>query len=115
MLPQPTIKLTPEQIASYNENGFLSLPAITTHEEVEKLRQIYDRLFATKAGREKGDHFDLGGTDEDNKEAVLPQILGPSQYAPELLQTLLRANAIAIAHQLGGPDCDHQVNTRAYG
>jgi ectoine hydroxylase-related dioxygenase (phytanoyl-CoA dioxygenase family) len=114
MLPAPTIKLTAEQIASYNANGYLSLPAITTGEEVERLRRIYDRLFATKAGREKGDHFDLGGTDEENKEAVLPQILGPSQYAPELLETQLRANAIAIAHQLGGPGCevvfDHAIN-----
>jgi ectoine hydroxylase-related dioxygenase (phytanoyl-CoA dioxygenase family) len=114
MLPEPTIHLTPEQIASYHENGYLSLPAITTQEEVAKLRAIYDRLFDTKAGHERGDHFDLGGTDEEGKAAVLPQILGPSKYAPELLETQLRANANSIARQLGGPDCeivfDHAIN-----
>jgi hypothetical protein len=117
-MPKPTITLTAEQIKSYRDNGYLSLPALTTPEEVVKLREIYDRLFASKAGREEGNHFDLGGTDEDNKEAALPQILGPSRYAPELLDTLLRANAAAVAMQLGGPECtigfDHAINKPAH-
>ena len=101
---QPTITLTDEQIAFYHREGYLALPAITTREEVERLREIYDRLFATRAGREEGNQFDLGGTDEEGVTATLPQILGPSQYAPELKDTLLRANALAIAKQLLGPE-----------
>jgi ectoine hydroxylase-related dioxygenase (phytanoyl-CoA dioxygenase family) len=100
---QPTVTLTPDQIHSFQENGFLAIDAITTQGEVVKLREAYDRLFENKAGREVGDQFDLAGTDEEGREARLPQILNPSKYAPELVDTLYRANARAIAEQLLGP------------
>ena len=45
MTLQPTITLTEEQIAFYHENGFLAIDSITTPEEVERLRGVYDRLF----------------------------------------------------------------------
>src|SRR5579871_36917 len=96
----PTVTLTPEQIAFYHREGYLALEAITTQEEVAWLREVYGRLFAGRAGREFGDQFDLGGTDEDDAPAVLPQILNPAKYAPELQQGLYRVNAIAIARQL---------------
>src|SRR5688500_3281178 len=99
-MPAATIKLTPEQISFYRENGYLALPPITTAEELVQLRAIYDRLFDQKVGHEEGNHFDLGGTDD--KAPVLPQILGPTKYAPELKETLLRANCDAIAAQLCG-------------
>jgi ectoine hydroxylase-related dioxygenase (phytanoyl-CoA dioxygenase family) len=41
-------------------------------------------------------------TDEDDQAPVLPQILNPSKYAPELVETIFRANAQAIARQLLG-------------
>ena len=47
----PTVVLTQEQIDFYHREGFLALQAITTLEEVEWLRGIYDRLFASNAGR----------------------------------------------------------------
>ncbi len=99
----PTMVLTPDQIKFYHCEGYLSIPALTTSEEVTRLRDIYDDLFRRRVGREEGNQFDLGGTDEENKEAVLPQILGPSRYAPALNNTLLRVNALAIAIQLLGP------------
>ena len=101
---QPTISLTPEQIAQFHRDGFLSIEAITTSEEIEQLRTVYDRLFAQQAGRESGDQFDLGGSDEEGKAAVLPQILNPSKYAPELRDTQFRVNAAHIAQQLLGPE-----------
>lgn len=99
---QPTVTLTEEQIAFYHENGFLAIPSITTQEEVERLRGVYDRLFEQKAGRAEGNQFDLAGADEEDKPAALPQILGPRQYAPELAETLYEVNARAIAAQLLG-------------
>jgi len=104
MLIQPTVTLTEEQIASYRENGFLSIDAITTPEEIERLRGVYDRLFEQKAGREDGNQFDLAGADEEGKAAALPQILNPRRYAPELAETLYEVNARAIARQLLGED-----------
>lgn len=100
----PTVTLTQEQVDFYRENGFLAVGPITTDEELERLRAIYDRLFAERAGREEGNQFDLGGTDEEDKEATLPQILDPSRYAPELREGLFRVNALAIARQLLGPE-----------
>jgi len=103
----PDYLLTDEQIAAFHENGFLAIPALTTQKEVARLREIYDRLFAQKAGRETGDQFDLAGTDEEGKEAALPQILGPSKYAPELNDFALRKNALTVARQLLGPDANY--------
>jgi ectoine hydroxylase-related dioxygenase (phytanoyl-CoA dioxygenase family) len=102
----PTVILSQQQIDSYHREGYLVLEAITTQEEVAWLRTIYDRLFAERAGRASGDQFDLAGTDAEGKEAALPQILGPSTYAPELAEGLYRVNALAIARQLLGPDAE---------
>jgi ectoine hydroxylase-related dioxygenase (phytanoyl-CoA dioxygenase family) len=99
---QPTVSLTPDQIAFYHANGFLALSVITTQDEVQWMREIYDHLFASRAGREEGNQFDLGGSDEEGKAAVLPQILNPSKYAPELKEGLFRVNAMHVAKQLLG-------------
>jgi hypothetical protein len=101
---QPTVSLTPQQIERYHADGFLALDALTTQEELRWMREVYDRIFDARAGREAGDQFDLGGADEEGKPAVLPQILMPSKYAPELRDGLFRANAEAVARQLLGPD-----------
>jgi ectoine hydroxylase-related dioxygenase (phytanoyl-CoA dioxygenase family) len=97
--------LTQEQLDFYQREGYLVLPAITTAEELARLRQIYDRLFAERAGRAEGNQFDLAGADEEDKEATLPQILGPSRYAPELNDFAFKRNAKAIAVQLLGGEC----------
>jgi ectoine hydroxylase-related dioxygenase (phytanoyl-CoA dioxygenase family) len=118
-MPSPTITLSTEQIESYHRDGYLVLPAITTPEEVAGLREIYDRLFATEAGRKEGDHLDLSSADEDGQAAVLPQILNPSKYAPELIDTIFRANAQAIARQLLGDEAeyrgDHAIRKSPHG
>jgi hypothetical protein len=68
------------------------------------MRDVYERLFAERAGREEGNQFDLAGDDAEGKEASLPQILGPSNYAPELEETVYAANTLAITKQLLGPE-----------
>lgn len=98
------LTLTEEQTLFFHLNGFLSVPTpITTDDELARMRAAYDRIFAEKAGRESGDQFDLGGADEDGKEAALPQILNPAKYAPELREGLFLDNATAIVRQLLGP------------
>ncbi len=99
----PTVALAEDQVAFYHENGYLAIPNIMPLDEVEWMRAIYDRLFEQKAGREVGDQFDLAGTDEEGKQAVLPQILGPAKYAPELKESQLWVNAEHIVRQLLGP------------
>lgn len=107
-MPDPIITLTEEQIAFYHREGYLVLPRLTTDDEIERLRHIYDRLFARRAGREEGNQFDLGGADEEGATATLPQILNPAKYAPELAETQLRVNALAVARQLLGAEADYR-------
>lgn len=101
---EPTVSLTAEQVAFFRENGYLSIPNLMPPEDVARVRDIYDRLFAERVGREVGDQFDLAGTDEEGVEAKLPQILGPSKYAPELLEGQYRVNLEHVVKQLLGPE-----------
>ena len=71
---ESTLRITDEQVAFFQENGYLSIERITTDEEVAKMRKAYDEIFSSRAGRDEGNQFDLGGTDEKGKEAALPQI-----------------------------------------
>ncbi len=106
--PDFEFDLTPEQVAFFNEEGYLAIDALTSQEEVAWLREIYDRLFEQRAGREEGAQFDLAGTDEEGKEAALPQILNPAKYAPELLDSQLLKNATKLVQQLIGSEAKAQ-------
>lgn len=99
-----TVELTDAQVAFFRENGFLSIDRITTDEEVEWLRGIYDRLFGERMGEEKGEYFDLGGPRAHQGREVLPQVLGPERKFPELNDTLYRRNALRCAAQLLGAE-----------
>lgn len=102
--------LSDAQITSFWKNGFLALEAITTAGEIEAMRAIYDDLFEQGVGRDSEDRIDLAS--QEGRE-VLPQILRPSKYVPQLAETQLRANARAIAAQLLGEDtefvADHAI------
>jgi hypothetical protein len=114
----PTVSVTPEQIAFFRREGYLAIgSSLSTPAELAAVRQTYDRLFAERAGWAEGNAFDLAGTDQG--AANLPQILGPSRYAPELRQTLYWANARHIAALLlggdGGDGGDHAICKPARG
>lgn len=76
--------LTKDQIEEFHENGFLVLRNFASVEEIQKIIPIYRKLFDNKVGREMGLQFDLGGADDNDEREVLPQILGPSTFFPEL-------------------------------
>jgi ectoine hydroxylase-related dioxygenase (phytanoyl-CoA dioxygenase family) len=98
--------LTQDEIKRFHEDGFLSIPQITTSQEVALIRDMYDGLFERRAGWDKGDFFDFAGLDDPAKTASVPQLLSPSKYAPVLKTTLFRANAQEIARQLLGPSAE---------
>ncbi|HVT10785.1 MAG TPA: phytanoyl-CoA dioxygenase family protein [Fimbriimonadaceae bacterium] len=110
---EPTVTLSTAQVRFFRDNGYLSIPSLMPLDEVERVRAIYDRLFEARVGREVGDQFDLAGTDEEGVEAKLPQILGPSRYAPELLEGQYRVNLAHVVRQLLGPETevggDHMI------
>ena len=93
------ITLTTDQITHFHEQGYLQLERITSDQELADLRLIYDRIFREKIGWQDGLQFDLGGNEEDDKP-VLPQILNPSRYFPELQETHFARNVRSIAKQL---------------
>ena len=94
------IEVTDEQVAFFQKNGFLSIERITTDEEVEWLKGIYDKLFGERVGEDKGDYFDLAGQGHKDGRDVLPQVLGPERTFPELRETIYWRNARAIASRL---------------
>lgn len=102
-MTKPVRALAAHEIEFFGQNGFLTLDRITTDDELVTLRAIYDRLFDERAGWDEGAQFDLGGN-EQGQRPRLPQLLGPSKYAPELANTQFLANARAIARQLLGDD-----------
>jgi len=98
-------RIAPEQVEAYRRDGFTWFPRVTTDEELEWLRGVYDRLFAERCGEEYGHYFDLGGPRGHDGAAVLPQILGPENHVPALRDTLYFRNALRIASVLlGVPD-----------
>ena len=77
--------LTDEDVRSYHERGFLVIDALTTGDEVLALQDIYDRLFDPAAEIGDRDRLELAG--DEGAPPVLPQILNPDHYAPELRET----------------------------
>jgi hypothetical protein len=104
------MKLTEDQIRRFHLDGFLRIAEpVSSPEELSWLRDVYDKLFSSRAGRESGDQFDLAGADEEGKTAALPQILNPAKYAPELNEGQYLKVVDAIVKQLLGPDVSVSV------
>jgi len=103
----PTVSLTQDECTFFWENGYLSVPGITTPEDINEIRRIYDRLFDERAGWADGNYFDLGGSSDRPEEFRVPQIQRMSDYAPELFQTQYYVNALATARQLLGAGAKH--------
>jgi hypothetical protein len=106
--------LHPDEVACFWRDGFVAVQQFAPPAEVLALQDVYDELFARRAGREVGLQFDLAGADQDDVPAVLPQILLPSEQAPALRSTPIRRRALEIARQLLGDGAvdtgDHAIN-----
>ncbi len=99
--------LTVDQIRSFHLNGFLSISEpITTPDEIEWVRESYDRMFSQREGWSAGDQFDLAGTDEKGKQETLPQVLNPAKYAPELNDGKFLGVVQTIVKELLGNDAE---------
>ncbi len=109
----PKSNLTPEEIAFFHREGYLVIDRLLEESELAFAREVYDRIFEARTGREEGNEFDLAGADEDEKPAALPQILSPARYAPEFETLKARDRALAITRQLLGEDAffsgDHAI------
>ena len=102
MKPRATfeVDVSDDQIASFRETGFLSIDRITTDEEVEWLKEIYDGLFDQRAGEERGLYYDLAAPRGHKGREVLPQVLGPDLHFPELRESVYYRNALNLGAKL---------------
>lgn len=111
---EPTHLLTAEQVAFYQEHGYLAVEAVMPAPEIEVVRGIYDRLFHEGRSQADRDYYDLNGARAEGKTVAIPQILQPAKYAPALLRTQLVANLKAMMKQLHGATTkmmgDHAIN-----
>ncbi len=98
------VHLTPEQVASFHEQGFLAVGRITSDAELEWLAEIYDRLFEAHQSGVPGGYFDLSRPYDSDGPDLLPQVLRPELLHPELYQATYFRNARRIAAQLLGTD-----------
>ena len=94
-LPTATFELAPtdDDVAFFAENGYVSVPRITTDEEVEWLGVVYDLLFEEKTGTFKGGYFDLARPYDAEGDDLLPQVLAPEHRFPQLRETVYLRNA----------------------
>ena len=98
------LDLTPEQVASFHERGFLAVGRITTDAELEWLAEIYDRLFRERDSGVPGGYFDLSRPYDSDGPDLLPQVLRPELRHPELYETTFFRSARRVAARLLGTD-----------
>jgi ectoine hydroxylase-related dioxygenase (phytanoyl-CoA dioxygenase family) len=98
------IELTREQIEFFNEQGYLSLEALTTPEEVAEIKAALEEMFARRVGEKEGAFLDLVAGADEPEEMSSPQIFNPSNYNAKLHKTRCYRNALHIAKQLLGEE-----------
>jgi hypothetical protein len=98
------MRLDPEMVERYREQGFLAFDTGLSAEDITALREVLLGLHTTNAGFEEGALFDAMGADDGSTEARFPQILHPRAFAPELNGTRFYQVARGVAEQLLGKD-----------
>ena len=102
MTSELTASLSDVDVQRFHDQGFLVVDVLTTAEEVVALQGVYDRLFEVEAPITDNDRIELAG--DSGAPAVLPQILNPDHYAPELRETNAFRNAGEVARRLLGEE-----------
>jgi ectoine hydroxylase-related dioxygenase (phytanoyl-CoA dioxygenase family) len=87
-------------VEHFREHGFTSIERITTDEELDWLREVYDSFFSERRGGVKGAYFDLARPYDSGGDDLLPQVLFPERAVPELLDSTYLRNARMIAAAL---------------
>lgn len=112
------LRLSGEQVVSFQKNGFLTLQQLATPDEVRELRAKLEDLFMRKVGEKEGAQEDFLAGEKHEVEKTAPQIMNPVNYLPELHHTRCFKNAQAIAQQILGENarstCDLAILKQAY-
>ncbi len=100
------LELSAADVGAFEANGFISIPRITTDEEVAWLGELYERLFAVRREMYAGGVWDLVRPYDSDGEDRLPQIVHPERECAALKETLFWRNGRKLAAQLMGLDED---------
>jgi hypothetical protein len=105
--------LSGTQVQRFRDDGFLVVPELCDRAELDGLRVLLRRLFEQQAGRAEGNQLDMLSPDRQDSEAVQPQLVKPSLYAPALLRSPHFRRVQALARQLLGAEAqfsfDHSI------
>ncbi|HEY6598879.1 MAG TPA: phytanoyl-CoA dioxygenase family protein [Pseudomonadales bacterium] len=88
------------QAKFFAENGYLALGRVTTDEELEWLRTVYDELLARPMSGFPDTYYDAVRPYGTRDTPILGQLLFPEQRVPAIKQTNLWRNARRIAQKL---------------
>jgi ectoine hydroxylase-related dioxygenase (phytanoyl-CoA dioxygenase family) len=95
-----TVTPTSDEVAFFKENGFLAVERITTDEEIDWMRRIFEYIFDPGNAGQPGSPVDRSGTLEPGEESRLQQAFFPEMHFPALLETAHRRNARRYAAAL---------------
>jgi hypothetical protein len=105
MARRPTIEceiLLPKGvIEEFHERGFTAIPRVTTDEEIEWLREVYDLFFSGELTLPKGALVnDVNSPLSRQRGQTVSQVLFPESIYPQLRETLYYKNTQRMAYQL---------------
>lgn len=90
------IDATDEQAATFRENGFLRIDQITSGEEIELLRELYDKVMADSSA------YRLIYEGDDRDGSVINQVFLPELQQPQMADTAYLRNGKRFAAALLG-------------
>jgi len=94
------VDIDADQAAFFADNGYLALDRVTTDEELEWLRDVYDKLLAIPMSGFPDRLYDAVRPYGTRDPPILGQLLFPEQRVPAIRQTALWRNARRIAQRL---------------
>ena len=93
---------TAEEVDFFRENGYLVVEELTTLEELEWLRVLYEHIFDPANADDPGSPVDRTNGEGENGPANLSQAFFPEIHYPQLMHTTYRRNAHKYAAALLG-------------
>ncbi len=94
------VEPTADQVAFFNENGFLAVERLTSDEEIAWLREIFEYIFDPANAALPGAPVDRSGTLKAGQDSRLGQAFFPEIHYPDILRTTYRRNAKRFAAAL---------------
>jgi hypothetical protein len=104
--PRLDVEPTADEIAFFHENGFLAVQRLTTDEEVDWLRRIFEHIFDPANAGKPGGPVDRSGIRIPDARGKLSQSFFPEIQFPEILETNFRRNAKRYASALLQQDAE---------